>query len=322
MSRRDDAPQPKCNARMPGLSLILPRRSSSTNMPPAQRFDFPTYHGVIAAAGDAGLDLVLVGGQAVGYYGSRYQQEYPALDHFAPYLSKDADLLGTVDDGYRLAAVLKARWEINPRKGGMQGLSLGKLTLADPPHAPVELLGRILGADANMVRATAYHVNIPGHGRLNVINPFLLYCVKGNNAVQLSQSEPGRERQDSRQFAVMSLVVKTILRRFSLDGAKESVRSLINPCGRLLDFWLSDDGAVLVAAGVVDPAGLLPMETMSSHPETSVRNFVEKRLPVFFNQQLPSAIARVPPRLIEKVRADFLGILDLLHSALDAGSAS
>ena len=159
-----------------------------------QRFDFASYRVAVTAAAEAGLELVLVGGQAVGYYGSRYREDCPALDGFTPYLSKDADLLGTLDDGYRLASALKTQWERNPRKGGMQGLCLGRLTLAEPPYAPIELLGRILGADAKTVRATAYRVEIPGCGRLSIINPFLLYCVKGNNAVQLSQGEPGEGR--------------------------------------------------------------------------------------------------------------------------------
>ena len=116
----------------------------------------------------------------------------------------------------------------------------------------------------------------------------------------------------------MSLVVRTALRRFSLDHSKEGARALTKTCGRLLDFWLSEDGAVLVAAGVVDPSVLLPVETTNLHPETSVRNFVEKRLPVFFKQQLPAAAGRASPRAVGKVRADFQEIVGQLHAALDA----
>ena len=101
---------------------------------------------------------------------------------------------------------------------------------------------------------------------MRVINPFLLYRVKSINVARLAQHEPGRERQDARQFAVMGLVVNTILQRFCQARSPESLRPLVKTCGQLLDFWLSPDGTALVAGGVADPSTVLPLAALGTPP--------------------------------------------------------
>lgn len=57
----------------------------------------------------------------------------------------------------RLARQPGLVWEANPRKGGMQGLSLDQIKVAEPEGSKEEMLGRLLGADAGTVRASAYY---------------------------------------------------------------------------------------------------------------------------------------------------------------------
>ena len=248
---------------------------------------------------------MLVGGQAVSLYAAHFVSECLAIAAFAPFVPKDAELLCTVDDGLSLAQRLNVPWEQSSSKGGMRGLCLGHLSLPHPPDAKVEILGHVLGADAPTIRATAYQVGVPGGEPVRVINPFLLYRVKGINVVRLAQREPGRERQDARQFAVMGLVVSTVLQRFCQARSPESIRPLVKTCGQLLDFWLSSDGAALVAGGAADPATVLPLAALGEHPDASVRNLVDKRWPVFSERQLAPAVNQVLPGTIDKVRADF-----------------
>ena len=268
-------------------------------------FSLTEYLPLLAQARGAGLEVVLVGGQAVSLYAAHFVPDCPAIAAFAPFVSKDADLLGTVDDGLSLARRLNVPWQQSSSKGGMRGLCLGHLSLPHPADAKVEILGYVLGADAPTIRATAYQVEVPGGEPVRVINPFLLYRVKGINVVRLAQREPGRERQDTRQFAVMGLVVNTVLQRFCRDRSPESIRPLVKTCGQLLDFWLSSDGAALVAGGAADPAKVLPLAALREHPEESVRNLVGKRWPVFSERQLAPAVSQVPPGTIDKVHADF-----------------
>jgi hypothetical protein len=128
-------------------------------------FDLSALDPVFLAIERANLDLILVGGHAVSFYAVKYRDRCPELLRYFPLLSKDADWIGTVEDGMRLASVLRLAWNRNPRKGGMQGLSLGRINLEVPPGATIEILGKILGADAKEIRETAVTESAGGFTR-------------------------------------------------------------------------------------------------------------------------------------------------------------
>jgi hypothetical protein len=141
-------------------------------------FDLSALEAVFLAVERAGLDLILVGGHAVSFYAAKYRDRCPELAEYFPLRSKDADWIGTIDDGMRLASALHLTWRRNPRKGGMQGLSLGRIDLQEPPGGKIEILGQILGADAKEIRETAVTGSALGF-TIQIINPFLLYETKG-----------------------------------------------------------------------------------------------------------------------------------------------
>jgi hypothetical protein len=263
-------------------------------------FELSALDSVFRAINRANLDLILVGGHAVSYYAAKYHDRCPELLRFFPLRSKDADWIGTVDDGMRLACALHLGWRRNPRKGGMQGLSLGRIELQVPPGATIEILGKILGADAKEIRETAVTESARGF-TIRVINPFLLHQTKGNNLAAIPQR--GREggRQDAKQFTVMGIVVAQLLREFATTSGDE--RALVKSVGRVLEFALTREGAALVKGGAMDPFTLLPLDLMQAHADGSVRNLVDKRLPRF-RRQLDSALERVPAEQAYKIRGD------------------
>lgn len=197
----------------------------------------------------------------------------------------------------RLASPLGPEWRQNPIKGGMRGLSLGHIPLPGVAGAKVEILGKILGADAEMIRKTAYVESYRGH-RFKVINPFLLYQTKGSNLVRIPQQREAGTRPDAKQFAITGLVVREVLREFAAQPQAE--RALVKACGRLLEFWLGADGAALVRGGVARPREILPIQELENHSASSAQNFVTKRLP-HFERQLADRISRVPPAIARKV---------------------
>ena len=123
-----------------------------------KHFSLTEYLPLLAQAHQAGLEVVLVGGQAVSLYAAHYVADCPAIAVFAPFVSKDADLLGTVDDGLSLARRLDVPWQQSAHKGGMRGLCLGHLSLPNPADAKVEILGCVLGGG----RADHPHHGLPG----------------------------------------------------------------------------------------------------------------------------------------------------------------
>jgi hypothetical protein len=263
-------------------------------------FDLSGLEPVFLAIERANLDVILVGGHAVSFYAAKYRERCPDLLAFLPLLSKDGDWIGTVDDGMRLAAALHLDWKANPRKGGMQGLSLGRIDMLRPNGAKIEILGKILGADAKEIRETAVAESARGF-TIRIINPFLLYETKGVNLATIHQRVGEGRRQDAKQFRVMGTIISELLKEFATTIGDE--RILIKSSGRLLDFCLTENGAALVKADAMDPFALLPLSLMAAHADGSVRNVVDKRLP-HFQSQLDSVLERVPVEQVEKIRGD------------------
>jgi hypothetical protein len=102
-------------------------------------FELSDYVDVLAAVGEADLDLIMVGGNAVSFYAEKYRLTCSELNPLLPVLSKDTDWLGSVEAGMKLANRLQANWKQNPRKGGMLGLSLGHVELPSRPEVKVEI---------------------------------------------------------------------------------------------------------------------------------------------------------------------------------------
>jgi hypothetical protein len=107
--------------------------------------------------------------------------------------------------------------------------------LPSRPEVNVEILGHILGADAQKVRETALSENYEGH-RFRVISPFLLYEAKGTNLARIPQRTEARTREDLKQFTVMGFVVREVLSELVVRADAE--RALLKACNRLADFWL------------------------------------------------------------------------------------
>ena len=101
-------------------------------------FELSDYVDVLTAVGEADLDLIMVGGNAVSFYTEKYRLTCSELNPLLPVLSKDSDWLGSVKTGMKLANRLQANWKQNPRKGGMLGLSLGHVELPGRPEVKVE----------------------------------------------------------------------------------------------------------------------------------------------------------------------------------------
>ena len=212
-------------------------------------FDLRALEPVFLGIERAGLDLILVGGHAVSFYATKYRERCPELQPYLPLLSKDGDWIGTINDGLRLAATLQLKWKANPRKGGMQGLSLGRIEMPTPAGAKIEILGQILGADAKEIRESAVTESARGF-TIRIINPFLLYQTKGLNLVSIPQRKSEGSRQDAKQFTVMGIVLSEVLKEFATTVGDE--RALIKSSGRLLEFSLTTDGAALVKAGAME----------------------------------------------------------------------
>lgn len=281
------------------------------------RFKFLEFLPTFTCVGNKNLDLVLVGGQAVNCYAQYLLPQYFRTEVLERLVSKDADFLGTEGDAIRLAKALEAPWISQKRV-----FALGHMFLPNQIKAKVEVLHRVRGADYPQARASAYRIVLPGGTQLSIMNPLLLYMVKGACAVKIHQRVPDRPRQDTQHFEVMSLVIHLLLRQFCMAGSPKHAQAIIETCEQLLEFWLSPIGAALMAGGAVDPAKTLPIHALSIHPGDRVRGWVKKRWPTFPGRELTEAVNQVPLHIVEKVRTDFQNVLTSSLSDLGAGTAT
>jgi hypothetical protein len=111
---------------------------------------------------------LIVGGQAVNLWAEVYHAALPALESFAPFVSKDADIYGTRALAEQLAR--RAGWELHfdPRRDSVVAAILRKQPTCDEPDLTIEVLSEVNGLteadlDINTVveSAAKYSFRIP-----------------------------------------------------------------------------------------------------------------------------------------------------------------
>ena len=69
-------------------------------------FSLEQFSGVLKIRNAVGQPFILIGGQAVNYWATRYLEREPDLKSWQPFTSKDIDFQGNLDDVLRTASVL------------------------------------------------------------------------------------------------------------------------------------------------------------------------------------------------------------------------
>ena len=237
---------------------------------PHRAYRLTDYEPVLAAAGDLDTRVILVGGQAVYFWATRYFDRFPALEAFLPYTSQDADYLADVPAAQELARHLKSRFCPSPVKGGMLGLSLGDIPLGE--DMKVEILGRINGVRSDDVRAAALVIGWQNL-EVRVIHPAQLYVGKGCNLLGLDQTD----RQDGKHFGIMQWVMRGFLGDLARGAAQGDPRPFLDCCEHLMRFATRHEGVKLIDLGQMPATGLWP--ELTDHPNAKVRRFAEQRAP-------------------------------------------
>lgn len=243
-----------------------------SGLPPSPRrvYKLTDYRSVLAAAGDLDAQAILVGGQAVYFWATRYFDRFPELEAFLPFTSQDADYLAEVPAAQELARHLKSRFCPSPTKGGMLGLSLGDIPLGD--DMKVEILGRINGVKNDDVRAAALVIGWQNL-EVQVIHPAQLYIGKGCNLLGLDQAD----RQDGKHFGIMQWVMRGFLADLAQTAVHDDPRPFLDCCEHLMRFAIGREGIKLIDLGHMALAGLWP--GLEGHPSAKVRRFAEERVP-------------------------------------------
>ena len=178
---------------------------------------------VLVQRDEDGEPYTLVGGQAVNFWAKTYRQREPRLEAFAPFLSKDLDLLATTAQGEQIARA--TGWEFIP-----------------PEPEAINVQGKLRQGtlEVEFLAAQGRPLLPPEHGCLllsegspavpvKVVSPELLLVMKVALAVTVPQDGSVSDiaaRQDVRHVRILALVVPhyfaDLLARFSDDSARVS----------------------------------------------------------------------------------------------------
>jgi hypothetical protein len=218
----------------------------------------------------AGIDMILVGGQALAFWAAYYHAPAPTIA-----ITKDVDLLGTKADVERLARGLDAK-AVFPHKIATTML-VGQVLKELPggEYVNIDVMFRVYGNIATEAIASRAVLAENPAGRFRVMHPIDVLQGRLENVYGLSA------KQDEHGVAQLRLAVD-IARTFLGDiasqeatGADDSARPvLLRHLARLESLALSDAGRK-----VAKRYGVHVADAIDPGPVVHIKSFMSKKLP-------------------------------------------
>lgn len=218
----------------------------------------------------AGIDMILVGGQALAFWAAYYRTPAPAIA-----ITKDVDLLGTKVDVERLARGLDAK-AVFPHKIATTIL-VGQV-LKDLPggdYVNIDVMFRVYGNIATEAIASRAVLAENPAGRFRVMHPIDVLQGRLENVYGLST------KQDEHGVAQLRLaidIVRTFVGDIALQeaaGADAPARPVVlGHLARLESLALSDAGRK-----VAKRFGVHVADAIDPGPASHIASFVSKKLP-------------------------------------------
>lgn len=242
-------------------------------MPPHPSDAKPRPPGDFAPLLAAKEPLLLVGGQAVNLWALYYHDRTADL---APFVSRDADILGDRETLVGLGKLLDTKPQFFPLKppSNEVGVVIGK---DDQGSAMlIEVLRYVHGATNEELRDPAYTLAIGEEAvRVQVPGPIALLQAKLANVADLRQTG----RQDARHVLILARILPAYLedlRQAAVAGRMEE-RKLIEFLERLLTIVTTASGKKVLRDLKIEAREFFARLDGKSLPK--VRAFLEQRLP-------------------------------------------
>jgi hypothetical protein len=218
----------------------------------------------------AGIDMILVGGQALAFWAAYYHVPAPAIA-----ITKDVDLLGTKADVERLARGLDAK-AVFPRRIATTML-VGQVLKALPGggYVNIDVMFRVYGnIAAEAIASRAVLAENPA-GRFRVMHPIDILQGRLENVYGLCA------KQDEHGVAQLRLAID-IARTFVCDIASQEATDaddvarpvVLRHLARLETLSLSDAGRK-----VARRYGVHVADAIDPRPVSHIKSFVSKKLP-------------------------------------------
>ena len=247
-------------------------------------FALDQFTAVLGTHGPDGRPYLLIGGQAVYYWASRYLVEEPSLEQWKPFTSKDIDFHGGLQDLRWLAKELGAQAQVPDRREMTAFAGAVRLELGGEPTS-VEVVRLIPGVKpSDAAKMAIEHLY---QGRLvRVLDPISVLCCKTYMALKVDQ----KERRDGDHARIMVLCVRAFLRETlrGVESGELPPRGWLGAIERVLKLAESSIGRNVVRHLGLDWTEVLPEAEIAASPHGAAVQLREKRLPQWRRKVKPS----------------------------------
>lgn len=238
------------------------------------RFSLEQFAGVLHIRNASGLPFILIGGQAVNYWATRYLAQEPHLKSWQPFTSKDIDFQGHLDDVLRTANLL-GRPARRPHKRMMTAFAGGVSWPIGDEISQVEFVRTLPGVKPSEVGRLAITHTIGEH-TIRVVDPISLLTCKLNLALTVDQTH----RRDTDHVRILILCTRAFLRE-TLIGAEAGalpIRGWLGAAERVLKLGESRLGRRAATALKLDWHQALPLPEIAASQSKAVTPFRKTRL--------------------------------------------
>ena len=224
---------------------------------------------IFANLQSANWRAIVVGGQAVNLWCSRYHSVIPELPRYQPIVSRDLDFYGGLSEAKLAMKALGATGRLNSGTDPSPNAGVIQVQMPEGNTLVIDILTSVYGVSSTELlrSAIAWSFETPKFSlTLRVIHPLLLLESK----LACFRSLPQSNRQDEKHAILSSLVVKAWL-----IEQLETPRSVFKAVERLVGTMQTQDGLFGFAKGI-DLWACIPVEEMRQNNAYSV--FFEQRL--------------------------------------------
>lgn len=227
----------------------------------------------------ANLDAVVVGGQAVNLWATKYVARAPELGEFLPFASEDLDFYGGKIEVLNCRDALQGEAKLNRDFDPSPNSGLVLVRSADTTLR-IDFLASVYGLNDSEIDDTA--VAFSGQNELSGVNIKVLHpvlCLEGK--LRSLRGLPQQGRQDLKHAKMSILCVK----EFFTDLCQQSeTRSGLKLVERLLGNTLREDGLSAWYHHGIRVESAIPFDVLRFQTGDKWQKFLERRLPQVVEQ--------------------------------------
>jgi hypothetical protein len=225
------------------------------------------------------LDVVVVGGQAVNLWATRYYQQCPQLEQYLPFASEDLDFYGGKLEAIQCSTALGGRATLNENFDPSPNTGVVLVPFKNK-QLRIDFLGSVFGLSDSEISDTA--LNIEGRDelsgvRLKVLHPLL--CLEGK--LRALNSLPQSGRQDLKHAQMSVICLNAYLQEVLVA---EDPRNSLKLVERIFRVAMNEDGLNAWHQFGIDLFSSIPIDEIRKLSSPKWQNFCLLRLPIATEQ--------------------------------------